>query len=112
MSLAIDLVDGRGFINETRYLRPKKTKVRLYLPFINSKWHFSSCTLLTRLSASTLKAAMLCRLQSNNFSFVLLLKSVNINVLEYKASLNLKFKCVCIAMCSLVISLFSHDFLM
>ena len=33
----------------------------------------------------------------------------NYNVLEYKASLN--FKCVCIAMYSLVMNHFSHDFL-
>ena len=44
-------------------------------------------------------------------NFVLLLKSVITNVLEYKAALNLKFKCVCVAMCSLVMSPFSHDLL-
>ena len=48
---------------------------------------------------------------SNNFSFVLLLKTVVTNVLEYTASLNLKFKCVRVAMCSLVMSLFSRDFI-
>ena len=42
-------------------------------------------------------------------NFVLLLKSVITNVLVYKAALNLKFKCVCIAMCSLVMSPFSRD---
>ena len=38
-------------------------------------------------------------------------KSVITNVLEYKAALNLKFKCVCVAMYSLVMSPFSRDFL-
>ena len=43
-------------------------------------------------------------------SYVLQLKSVITNVLVYKAVLNLKFKCVCIAMCSLVMmSSFSRD---
>ena len=33
------------------------------------------------------------------------------SILEYKADLNTKCKCVCIAMCSLVMSQFSCDFL-
>ena len=73
MSLAIDIVDGRGLINETRR-RPKKTKVMCVKSVITT------------------------------------VKSIITTVLEYKASLTLKFKCVCVAMCSLVTSLFSHDF--
>ena len=38
-----------------------------------------------------------------------LLKSFNTNVvLKYKALLKTNFKCVCVTMCSLVMSLFSH----
>ena len=39
-------------------------------------------------------------------NFVLLLKSVNSNVLEYKV---LNFKFACVAMCSLLMSPFSRD---
>ena len=39
------------------------------------------------------------------------LKSVMTKVLEYKAGLDLKFKYVCVTMYSLVMSPFSHDFL-
>ena len=39
-------------------------------------------------------------------------KNVITTALEYKAGLTLKFKCVCVAMYSLVMSLFSRDFLM
>jgi len=42
-------------------------------------------------------------------NFVLLLKSFITNVLKYKAQQNLK--CVCITMCSLVMSLFSRDYI-
>ena len=45
-------------------------------------------------------------------SCVTVIIAVITNLLEYKASLSLKFKCVYIAMCFLVMSLFSHDFLM
>ena len=50
-----------------------------------------------------------CHMLNN---FVLLLQSVVTIVLEYKAGLTLKFKCVCVAMYSLVMNLFSRDFLM
>ena len=43
---------------------------------------------------------------------IYLLQSVITTVLEYKAGLTLKFKCVCFTMYSLVVSLFSRDFLM
>ena len=52
------------------------------------------------------KAGFLCY---NNFNFLLLLKILLLNVLEYKAALNLKFKYVCVAMCSLMMSPFSRD---
>ena len=39
-------------------------------------------------------------------------KSVNTNVLVYKAALNLKFKCVSVAVCSLVMSPFSRHLLL
>ena len=45
----------------------------------------------------------------NSFSLKQLctaVKSVITNVLVYKAALNLKFKCACVAMCSLVMSPF------
>ena len=42
-------------------------------------------------------------------NFVPLLKSFIANVLKFKASLKAKFKCMCVTMCSLVMSLFSRD---
>ena len=63
--------------------------------------------------AKRLKEDWLC--YSNNFSLKQLciaVKGVITSVLEYKASVTLKFKCVCVAMCFLVMSLFSRDFLM
>ena len=44
-------------------------------------------------------------------NFILLLKSFIANVLKYKARLKSKFKCVCVTMCSLVMSLFSRDYI-
>jgi len=44
-------------------------------------------------------------------NFVALLKSFFANVLKYKALLKGKFKCVCVTMRSLVISLFSRDYI-
>ena len=46
-------------------------------------------------------------LAQNNF--MLLLKHFIIEVLEYKVGLKGRIKCVCIAMCSLVMSLCSRD---
>ena len=43
-------------------------------------------------------------------SFVLLIKAFIANALKCKARLKTKFKCVCVTVCSLVMSLFSHDF--
>ena len=42
----------------------------------------------------------------NNYDFVLLLKSFIANGLNCKARLKTNFKCMCVAMCSLVISLY------
>ena len=44
-------------------------------------------------------------------NFVPLLKSFITDVLKYKARLKTKFKCVSVTMCSLVMSLFSHDYI-
>ena len=44
---------------------------------------------------------MLCR--TNNYGFEKLLKGIA-GELKYKAGLNIKFKCVCITMCSLVMN--------
>ena len=49
---------------------------------------------------------------SKNFSFILLLKSVISKALQYKVDLKLKILNVCIAMCPLVMSLSSRDFIM
>ena len=40
-----------------------------------------------------------------------LIKSCNVNVLKRKAHLHTKFKILCIIMCSLAMSPFSHDFI-
>ena len=40
-----------------------------------------------------------------------MLKSFIANMLKCKARLKTKFKCVCVTMCSLVISPFSHDYM-
>ena len=48
--------------------------------------------------------------QAHN-NFVPLLKSLIANVLKCKARLKTNFKCIYITMCSLVISLFSHDYI-
>ena len=45
------------------------------------------------------------------YNFVLLLKSLIANVLKCKARFKSKFKCMCVAMCSLVMSLFSRDYI-
>jgi len=42
----------------------------------------------------------------------LLLKSYIAKILEYKVSIKLKFKFIHVAMCSLVMSLWPHDFLL
>ena len=47
----------------------------------------------------------------NNYNFVPLLKSFIANGLNCKARLKTNFKCVCVAMCSLVMSLFSRDYI-
>ena len=44
-------------------------------------------------------------------NFVLLLKSFIANVLKCKARLKSKFKCMCVTMCFLVMSLFSRDYI-
>ena len=44
-------------------------------------------------------------------NFVLLLKSFIANVLKCKARLKSNFKCVCVTLCSLVMSLFSRDYI-
>ena len=46
---------------------------------------------------------------SNNF--VPLLKSFIANVLKFKARLKAKFECVCVTVCSLVMSPFSRDYM-
>ena len=43
--------------------------------------------------------------------FVPLLKSFIANMLKFKARLKANFKCVCITMCSLVMSLFLRDYI-
>ena len=119
MALAIDTIDGQGLSNEARCeLLPKKSKVTLYF---HSKSRLTSCTLLTRQSASVLKVGVPCSLQilyqktglycySKNFGIKQLyttLKSFVTKVLEYKD----RSKFVCVAMCSLVMSLCSRDLL-
>ena len=44
-------------------------------------------------------------------NFVLLLKSFIANALKYKTHLKLKFKCIFIIICPLLMSLFSCDFI-
>ena len=44
-------------------------------------------------------------------SFVPLLRSFIANVLKCKACLESNFKCVCVTMCSLLLSLFSCDYI-
>ena len=44
-------------------------------------------------------------------NFVPLLRSFIANVLKCKGHLKIKFKCVSVAMCSLVMGLFSGDFI-
>ena len=44
-------------------------------------------------------------------NFVPLLKSFIVNELKFKARLKTKFKCVCVTMSSLVMSLFSRDYI-
>ena len=46
-----------------------------------------------------------------NMAYVPLLKGFIANVLKNKADLKPNFKCVCVTMCSLVMSLFSHDYI-
>ena len=61
MTLAINIIDGRGLsVEARRALLPRKSKVMLYLPFIHSKSHLTSCTLLTRQSTPVLKVAVPC----------------------------------------------------
>ena len=67
------------------------------------------CVLVSQLSNSD--QAFYFRFKVNIQTYIFTLNVIT-NVLEYKASLNLKFKCVCVTMCSLVMSLFSCDFLM
>ena len=44
-------------------------------------------------------------------NFVPLLKSLIANMLKCKTRLKTKFKCMCITMCSLEMSPFSHDYM-
>ena len=93
----------------------------LYCCSLHGKSRLTSGTLLTRHSASVLKVGVLCELREayktrlansvtirilaqNNF--MLLLKHFITEVLEYKAG---RIKFVCVAMCSLVMSLCSRD---
>ena len=46
-----------------------------------------------------------------NYGFILLLKSFTDNELKFKARLKTNFKCMCVTMCSLVMSLFSRDYI-
>ena len=56
MALAVNITDGHGLSNEACcWLLPKKSKVMLYFPLIHSNSHLTSCTLLTRQSASVKK---------------------------------------------------------
>ena len=56
MTLAVDITDGRGLSNEA--CRKFLSMVMLYL--LHNKCRLTSCTLLTRWSASVLKVGMPC----------------------------------------------------
>ena len=63
MTFAVDITDGCGLSNKVhRWLLAKKSKVMLYCRSLNGKRHLTSCTLLTRQSASVLKVGMPCKL--------------------------------------------------
>ena len=70
--------------------------------------HDSGCAV--RVAKCLIETGLQC--YSKNFSLrllTLLLKNVITKALLYKVSLKLKFKSVWVAMCSLVMSLSSHD---
>ena len=76
----------------------------------------TSHKLLTRWGTSVTKVGILYMWEWKywNFAlknFILLLNSFITSVLEYKTSLNLNFKCVCVAVCFLVMNLYSREFL-
>ena len=65
MTLAIDIIDGRGLSNEVHgELLPKKSNTVFTTHFTVKGIYLISCTLLTRQSASVLKVGMLCNLRS------------------------------------------------
>ena len=122
MALAIDTVDGRGLNNEVRrellpkeleqgnavfavHFTVKKAFNQLYIT--NKTEHFSFK------SGHAVQFAKLIKedCYSKNFSIKQLHKSIITKILEYKACLNRRIKFVCIAMCSLVMSLCSCDLL-
>ena len=78
MALAINTIDGRELSNEVTAKEKQDTAI---CRSFHSKSHLMSCTLLTRWSASVLKVGMLCEASKRR----LVIKSLIIKVLEYKA---------------------------
>ena len=92
MALVIDITDGRGLSNEAcRELLLKKSKIMAFLFTENSR----------------LTKKEVC--YDGNFDLKLLYTAYITKVLEYKGDLNKIIKFVCVAMCSLVMSLHSRD---
>ena len=82
MALTIDTFDRHGLSNEVRH-ELKKSKVMLYFCSLHSNIYLTSCTLLTRRSASVLKVGVPCRLRSlKNKTWPIVFIT---RVLEYKA---------------------------
>ena len=118
MALAIDTIDGRGRSNEAHRQLLPKNKVTLYLLFII---HGKSTNKMQRFSFKSGRAVRVAKLTKQDWpivlhirisahnNFMLLLKHFITKILEYKAGLKGRIKFVCVAMCSLVMSLCSHD---
>ena len=103
-----------------RQLKPKKAEVRLYQLFIwqqktfylsfvaNKTMHISFKSGCVVQVAKHLKGDWLIVLQ---LQFWICIAVKNFHWLKYKACLKAKFKCICVTMCSLVMILFSRDFI-
>ena len=59
--------------------------------------------------AFKINSVVLIIMAQNNF--ILLLKSFIANVLKCKGRLTINYKCMCVTMCSLGMSLFSRDYI-
>ena len=111
MTLAIDITDEHGFSNRTCHeFMPKKSNC-ISRSFHGTR-HLTSCSLSTRQSASVLKVGIPYRFERRlAYSVTIRILAQNQVLLLKYWGINRKIKFVCIAMCSLVMSLCSYDLL-